>query len=70
MPEPFTVSDRRDKDNPHIQFIPPVHYTKTEVEAEKNWWRLSMIQTFQRATKKIKSGLFYITCKPHKEKGK
>ncbi len=35
MPEPFTVSDRHDKDNPDIQFIPPVHYTKAEVEAGK-----------------------------------
>ncbi|OYE02724.1 hypothetical protein [Nostoc sp. 'Peltigera membranacea cyanobiont' 232] len=35
MREPFTTSDRQDKDNPHIQFIPPVHYTKAEVEAGK-----------------------------------
>lgn len=35
MPEPFTVSDSHDKDNPDIQFIPPVHYTKAEVEAGK-----------------------------------
>lgn len=33
MPEPFTTSDRHDKNNPNIQFIPPVHYTKAEVEA-------------------------------------
>jgi len=33
MPEPFMTSDRHDKDNPDIQFIPPVHYTKAEVEA-------------------------------------
>lgn len=35
MPEPFTTSDRHDKNNPNIQFTPPVHYTKTEVEAGK-----------------------------------
>ena len=33
MNEPFITSDRHDKDNPNIQFTPPVHYTKEEVKA-------------------------------------
>lgn len=35
MPEPFTTSDRHDRDNPDIQFIPFVHYMKAEVEMGK-----------------------------------
>jgi hypothetical protein len=33
MQNPFTTTDRDDKDNPTIQFTPPIHYTPAEVEA-------------------------------------
>lgn len=35
MVEPFSTTDRHDKENPSIQFTPPVHYTPAEVEAGK-----------------------------------
>lgn len=54
MPEPFTVSDRHDKHNPDIQFIPPVHYTKAEVEMGKKLVEVINDPNFSESHKKEK----------------